>query len=47
MNEIQNKVMGLFPHAVLERVISGYMRFNLGNVVISEVMVKLTESGCE
>ena len=37
----------MFPHCLLDREISGYLRFNLGNIVISQIMRKLGSSDIE
>lgn len=37
----------MFPQAVIDREISGYLRFNIGNIVISEVMASLAKSELE
>ena len=39
--------MSIFPKAKLEREINGYLRYNVGQIVISEAMKELSECGLE
>ena len=44
VGRIKKTIFKLFPDSVLIKEINGYLRFGLGNIVISEVMKKLNES---
>lgn len=44
VHHIKEKISRLFPYSILVKEINGYLRFKLGNIVISEVMEKLNES---
>lgn len=44
---IKNTIVSIFPKAKLEREINGYLRYNVGQIVISEAMKELSECGLE
>ena len=41
VGKIKGRILKLFPGSILIKEINGYLRFGLGNIVISEVMKKL------
>ena len=41
VNAIKKAISAMFPQAVLDREINGFLRFNVGQIVISEAMVAL------